>query len=94
MLVFGEGMTRPQLISGREIVYTREAREAHVEGTLIARCTITREGEIRDCRTIKPVPLMTDAVVDALQTRLYTPVTFQGEPVAVTYVFNVRLRMP
>jgi len=94
LVVFGEGMTRPELISGRDIQYTREAREAQVEGTLIARCTITREGEIRDCRVIKPLPFMTEAVVAALHTRKYTPVTFQGQPVTVTYVFNVRLRMP
>ena len=91
---FGQGMTLPALLGGKDIVYTREAREARVTGMLIARCTITRKGEVRDCRVIKGLPLMTDTVVAALLTRKYTPVTFQGQPVSVTYVFNVKLTMP
>lgn len=91
---FGEGMVAPRLLSGREIQYTREAREARVQGMLIARCTVTREGEIHDCQVIKGLPLMTETVISALQTRRYTPVTFQGQPVSVKYVFNVKLQMP
>ncbi len=91
---FGEGMTKPVLLSGQGIEYTREAREAHVAGMFIARCTITREGDVRDCRTVKSVPLMSEAVIAALLTRKYSPVRFQGEAVSVTYVFNVRLQMP
>ncbi len=91
---FGEGMVAPRLLSGREIQYTREAREARVQGMLIARCTVTRDGEIRDCQVIKGLPLMTDTVISALQTRRYTPVMFQGQPVSVKYVFNVKLQMP
>ncbi len=91
---FGEGMVAPRLLSGQEIQYTREAREARVQGMMIARCTVTREGEIRDCHVIKSLPLMTETVLAALQTRRYTPVMFQGQPVSVKYVFNVRLQMP
>lgn len=90
---FGQGMTLPRLISAPQIQYTREAREAHVTGTFIARCTITREGDVRDCRTIMPVPLMSDVVLAALLSRKYVPVSFQGQPVSVTYVFNVKLQL-
>ncbi len=68
--------------------------EARVSGVIIARCTVTREGSVENCRIIKGLPLMDEAVVEALTTRHYRPVHFQGRPVSVTYTFNVKLRMP
>ena len=35
-----------------------------------------------------------DGVLDALYSRRYTPVMWEGKPVAVNYVFNIRLVMP
>lgn len=93
VVVFGEGMTKPHLLSGPEIQYTREAREARVEGMVIARCTVTREGEVRACHVVRGLPFMTGAVIAALQARRYSPATFQGHVLAVNYVFNVRLKM-
>jgi len=94
VLPFGSGMTRPELLSGGNLQYTREALEARVEGTLIAKCVITREGEVENCRIIKGLPHMDGAVLSSLTTRRYRPVTFQGKPVSVSYTFNVRLEMP
>ena len=37
---------------------------------------------------------MEAAVLEWLATRRYTPVTFQGRPTKVSYVFNFRLKMP
>jgi periplasmic protein TonB len=87
-------MSMPKLISGDPIQYTREAREARVRGTLVAKCVITRQGDVENCRLIKGVPYMDQAVISALETRRYRPVMFQGEPISVTYIFNVRLEMP
>ncbi|HEX8436912.1 TonB family protein [Archangium sp.] len=94
VLPFGSGMTPPEMLSGAQIQYTREAMEAHVSGVIIARCTITREGSVENCRIIKGLPFMDAAVVEALTTRHYRPVHFQGRPVSVSYTFNVKLRMP
>lgn len=94
VLPFGAGMTLPELLNGAPLQYTREALEARVSGTVIARCTITREGTVDNCRIIKGLPYMDDAVIDALTTRRYRPVHFQGRPVSVSYTFNVKLRMP
>jgi len=91
---FGSGMTPPEMLSGATIQYTREALEARVSGTMIARCTITREGAVENCRIIKGLPYMDATVLDALTTRRYRPVHFQGKPVNVSYIFNVKLRLP
>lgn len=94
VLPFGEGMTRPVQVEGRDPVYTREALEARVEGLMIVKCVISLEGKLERCRVIKPLPHMEKAVLEALATKRYTPVTFQGRPVTVDYVFNIRLVMP
>jgi periplasmic protein TonB len=91
---FGAGMTRPQKISGKDPVYTREALAAKIEGLMIVRCVITVEGKLEGCKVIKPLPYMEKAVLEALATHQYTPVTFQGKPVSVNYVFNIKLVIP
>jgi eukaryotic-like serine/threonine-protein kinase len=95
LLPFGEGMTRPVLLErGKPVQYTREALEAKVEGMMIIRCTITAEGHVERCVVLKTLPFLEQAVLENLYSSRYTPVTFQGKPVAVGYTFNVRLGPP
>jgi protein TonB len=81
-------------MSGASIQYTREALEARVQGMLIAKCVITREGEVETCKIIKGLPHMDVSVLSALETRRYSPVTWQGKPISVSYIFNIKLEMP
>ena len=62
--------------------------------TVIARCTITQEGEVERCRIIKGLPHMDEAVLEALTSRHYRPVSFQGRPVSASYTFQVKLALP
>jgi periplasmic protein TonB len=94
VLPFGQGMTRPTRIAGQDPVYTREALEARIEGLTIVKCVITAEGKAENCRMIKALPHMEKAVLEALATQTFKPVTFQGRPVSVDYVFNIRLALP
>ena len=64
-----------------------------VEGLMIVRCVITAEGKVQNCRIIKPLPHMEQAVLSWLTQSKYTPVTFQGKPQQVGYVFNFKLRL-
>lgn len=92
--IFTEGMTRPVQLEGRDPQYTREALEARVEGKLIAKCVINTGGRLESCRIIKSLPMMDQAVLGALATKRYTPVMYQGRPVAVQYIFEFRLVLP
>jgi protein TonB len=94
VIPFGPGMTPPEMLSGTTIQYTREALEARVSGLIIARCTINREGAVENCHIIKGLPYMDATVLEALTTRRYQPVHYQGRPVSVSYTFNVKLRLP
>jgi TonB family protein len=94
VLPFGPEMTRPALISGGELSYPREAIVAGVSGTIIAKCTITAEGSLRNCRIIKGLPFLDKAALDVLATRRYSPVLYQGKAVPVEYVFNLKVAPP
>jgi protein TonB len=73
--------------------YTREAREARVEGTVLVKCVITTSGALRDCHVIKSLPFLEQTVLEALAQQRYTPVTFQGRPVDVEYVIPFRFKL-
>ncbi len=96
-VAFGEGMTRPVLISGPGGTpypqYTPQAREAGVEGLMIVKCTITAQGAVTSCQIIKPVPHLETAVLEWLAGAKYSPVTFQGRPQQVSYTFNFRFKL-
>jgi TonB family protein len=90
----GKTMTRPRLVVGKDPIYTEEALRNRVQGMFAARCVITAEGEVRNCLVLKSIPLMNDAILDALMQRRYTPALLDGQPVNVRYVFNVKLVLP
>ncbi|HEY8210633.1 MAG TPA: energy transducer TonB [Myxococcaceae bacterium] len=92
---FETGMTRPILIErGRDPAFTPEALEAHVEGVMTVQCVVTLAGRLEQCQVIRPLPYMERSVVDALRTRRYDPATLNGRPLAVRYVFHIKLVMP
>jgi protein TonB len=93
-LSFSDGMTEPTLISHVAPVYTREAIDADVSGTVLAKCVIKTDGMLERCRIIKGLPYMDQAVLRALSEFRYTPVTYQGKVVSVEYLIRLRLEAP
>lgn len=93
-LPFGGDMTRPEKLSGPDPEYTKEALAAGIEGTMVIKCVITKEGKATKCRIIRPLPHMEQAVLQSLYRSRYTPVTLRGRPVAVDYTFYIRLSLP
>ena len=71
-----------------------EALAARVSGTMVVKCTITKKGLVENCRVIKGLPHMNEAVVQSLLARVFKPILLNGKAVAVDYVFNIRLVAP
>ncbi|MEP7124328.1 MAG: TonB family protein [Byssovorax sp.] len=94
ILPFGDGMNLPRLIEGPEPVYPRAAREARVQGTLLAKCVITTQGALQGCKILKSLPFLDEPVLTALAGRRYAPVMFQGRPINVEYVISLRFELP
>lgn len=91
VMPFMDGMTRPTLISKVDPQYTREARNADVQGLILTKCVITTTGSLQKCRIVKGIPLMDQAVLSALAQWKYSPVLYQGKPAAVEYLIPVRI---
>ncbi|MDB4988901.1 MAG: biopolymer transporter TonB [Myxococcaceae bacterium] len=91
VMPFMDGMTRPTLLSKVDPTYTREARNADVQGLILTKCVITTTGALKSCRIVKGIPMMDQAVLAALMQWKYTPVMYQGKPAAVEYLIPVRL---
>lgn len=94
VLPFGDGMTRPEFVSGPPIVISRDDLPGGREGTVIIKCIVTREGDVDACKVIKGLGLAGDKVAAALEARRYTPVKFQGRAVSVSFTFNIHVKQP
>lgn len=88
---FMDGMTRPELISKVDPEYTKEARDANVQGLILTKCVIGTDGSLKRCKIVKGLPLMDQQVLSALTHWRYSPVYYQGKAVQVEYVIPVRL---
>jgi periplasmic protein TonB len=93
---FGEGMTRPTYDQSQLVhnLYTREATEARVEGMMIVKCNVLTDGTVKNCRVLKPLPHLSEAVINRIQSMRVQPASFQGRPIAIDYVFNFQFRLP
>jgi protein TonB len=68
---------------------TREQRESD---QVVVRCTITKAGRAEDCQVLRSSDPETDeAVLNYLGSRSYPPVTYNGVPVDISYVFTLKL---
>jgi len=61
---------------------------------MIVRCIIETDGRLTECKVIKPLAHMEEAVLSALREQQYTPVMFQGRPQRVNYTFNFKFVLP
>jgi TonB family protein len=90
----GEGITRPEKISGAAPVYTELARRARVSGTVITEAIIDEQGDVVNVRVLKGLPMGLDqAAVDAVKTWKFKPATVEGRPVKVYYVLTVNFHV-
>lgn len=87
-------MERPRKISGGEITVTPEARAMHVSGLMIIKCVITTGGSLTGCQIIKGLPHMNEAALATMSKWRYSPVLYQGRPVNVSYIFNIKVVLP
>ncbi|HTJ81131.1 MAG TPA: TonB family protein [Polyangiaceae bacterium] len=94
VIPFGPGMDRPHKIGGPDPAYTREAREAHVEGKMLVQCVITVDGSLSGCKVLKSLPFMDSAVLSALAQQRWAPAQVDGKPVSVLFTipFSFKLK--
>jgi protein TonB len=52
---------------------------------------INLDGSLSNCKLIKGLQFLDKAILEAVSTWKYTPVTFQGRPVTVEYIIQVKV---
>lgn len=88
------GLGPLQQTSGEPPRYSSEAFNAHIEGTLLVKCVLSVEGRLEKCRIIQSLPYMDQAVLDAMATWKYEPIHYRGKPIAVEYLFPIKVVIP
>lgn len=94
VIPFGPGMNRPIKISGPDPGYTKQAIDARVQGVVVVKCTVKKDGRTENCRMIKSLPLLGDIVMAAMKISRYTPVILGGAAVNVDYTFFTSFELP
>lgn len=83
------GVAQGNRIGGDMPVYPAIAKAARVQGTVVLRATISKEGTIEDLKVISGPPMLQAAAMDAVRTWQYKPYLLNGEPVRVQTQVNV-----
>ena len=63
--------------------YPAIARQARVQGQVVLRAMISREGTIENLQVLSGSPMLVRAAVDAVRQWRYRPYMLNGEPIEV-----------
>ena len=87
------GVTTGLLIKKVNPVYPEDAREERIQGTVMLRAEISKEGEITDLELVDgPIELAGSAVAAVRQWK-YKPYLLMGQPVAVDTQIQVNYQL-
>jgi TonB family protein len=84
----------PRKIDGPDPEYTQQAFDRGVEGSMSVECIIGADGRVRNCKAVKSLPFMANAVIAALEARTYRPAALDGKPIDVDYTFRLHFKLP
>lgn len=89
----GEGVI-PKIIEKVEPVYPEDAAAEHVQGLVLLRCVVAKDGSVRSVEPIKSADKrLTDSAIEAVKQWRYTPPTnARGEAVEVEITVTVSFR--
>jgi len=74
-------------------VYPKEAVAARIQGVVILECTISPEGKVVQVKTLRSVPMLEAAAVEAVKQWEYTPTLLNGAPVPVIMTVTVNFKL-
>ena len=73
----------PEQLRMEAPIYPQLAREAGVEGTVVLRILVSKEGKVLDCIVMSGNPMLVDSAVTAARTAVFSPALQAQKPVAV-----------
>jgi protein TonB len=74
--------------------YPPEARDAGVQGVVVAEVVIDASGNVRDAKVVRSIPLLDNAALQAVRDWRYAPTVVNGEPIPVRMAVTVNFTLP
>jgi protein TonB len=87
------GVMETNLIHKIDPEYPNMAKIAHIQGDVVLRCIIDKQGNIAEMRVISGHPILAQPALDAVKQWKYKPYVLNGEPVEVETPITVRFHM-
>ncbi len=93
--VVGDGVTEPVAIANPRPAYTKEARQAHVEGVVVLQVIIRKDGTVDSFKVIKGLGYgLDESAIDTIMTKWkFKPGTLKGVPVDVLANIEVTFKL-
>jgi TonB family protein len=85
----GAPIEQTQLLTRVAPAYPAEAKAAHVQGTVVLRAIIGKDGKVENLSAISGPPLLLQASMDAVKQWVYKPLLLNGQPVEVETQISV-----
>jgi TonB family protein len=73
--------------------YPPEAREAHIQGTVLLRAVISKDGSIEKLTLVSGHPMLAPAAIDAVKQWRYKPYLLMGSPMEVDTEIQVNFTL-
>jgi len=84
-----QGVTKGLLIHRVEPAYPTLAKAARVQGEVLLRAVIDKNGDIQDLTLISGHPMLVPSAIEAVKQWRYKPYLLNGQPVEVETTINV-----
>ena len=88
-----DGVTKGELIKRVNPKYPKAARKRHIEGSVVMKGTITKDGVLNDLQVVSGDPLLAQAALDAAKKWKYRPYLKDGQAVDVETQITVNFQL-
>lgn len=83
----------PEAITKSQPDYPDLAREAGVDGTVMVQALVGKDGQVKDTRVVKSIPMLDASAVAAVKKWVFKPALSNNKPVAVWVAVPVRFTL-
>ncbi|MDP8990641.1 MAG: TonB family protein [Acidobacteriota bacterium] len=73
--------------------YPKDAKAAHIEGTVRFTAVLGKDGTVKDLQLVSGHPMLVQAATDAVKQWIYQPTLLNGEPVEVRTQIEVNFKL-
>jgi protein TonB len=83
----------PVLVSMPQPIYPDMARQAELEGVVLVRALVGKDGAVKDAKIAKSIPLLDEEARNAVMKAVFKPAIQANKPVAVWVAIPIRFKL-